>query len=168
MGDKKHVVTLSKLYTRSGDDGSTGLVGLARCAKDDRRVESYGEVDELNATLGLAAQAAKPSMRVAIETVQQRLFDLGAHLADGRDEPQIALDEGDVEQLEVWVDEAGAAMSDDFLEMMAGDGTLIRYAAGQAHWQSTTLWKYSGFDMSVGFICKPFFLASLPQLEPNQ
>ncbi len=106
MGDKKHVVTLSKLYTRSGDDGSTGLVGGARCAKDDLRVESYGEVDELNAILGMAAQAARPSMRAAIETVQQRLFDLGAHLADGREEPQIALDEGDIEQLEHWVDEA--------------------------------------------------------------
>jgi len=102
----KRVVTLSKLYTRTGDDGSTGLVGGLRCPKDDPRVDSYGEVDELNACMGLAAVAADDEMRPRIETVQQRLFDLGAHLADGRDGAKLGLDNGDIEQLEAWIDEA--------------------------------------------------------------
>ncbi|MDE0882466.1 MAG: cob(I)yrinic acid a,c-diamide adenosyltransferase [Myxococcota bacterium] len=103
---EKRVVTLSKLYTKTGDDGSTGLVGGSRCAKDDLRVHSYGEVDELNACLGLVAQQADVELRQKVEFVQQCLFDLGAHLADGRDDPKIALGAQDIEQLESWVDAA--------------------------------------------------------------
>ena len=102
----KRVVTLSKLYTRTGDDGSTGLVGGMRCPKDDPRVESYGEVDELNACMGLAAVIADAELRPMIEAVQQRLFDLGAHLADGRDGATSSLDSSDIEQLEAWIDAA--------------------------------------------------------------
>ena len=56
------------------------------------RVVSYGEVDELNACMGLCAQQASEGLRGQIEMIQQRLFDLGAHLADARPEPQLALD----------------------------------------------------------------------------
>lgn len=124
MSDQKRVVTLSKLYTRGGDDGSTGLVGGQRCPKDDLRVIGYGEVDELNATLGLAAQVAQPSLRSLIETVQQRLFDLGAHLADGRDQPQIALDASDIKTLEAWVDQALEGLEPLTSFVLPGGGEL--------------------------------------------
>ena len=121
---KKRVVTLSKLYTRSGDDGLTGLVGGERCAKDDLRVVSYGEVDELNACMGLCAQQAKPELRSQIEIVQQRLFDLGAHLADSRDEPQLAIDQDDIDQLEKWVDQALEGLPDLTSFVLPGGGEL--------------------------------------------
>jgi cob(I)alamin adenosyltransferase len=121
---KKRVVTLSKLYTRSGDDGLTGLVGGERCPKDDPRVVSYGEVDELNACMGLCAQQAESALKSQIELVQQRLFDLGAHLADGRDEPQLAIDQSDVDQLESWVDQALEGLPDLTSFVLPGGGEL--------------------------------------------
>ncbi len=71
-----------KVYTRRGDAGETDLFGGARVPKDHLRVEAYGAVDELNAALGVAA-AASPSadVRALVESLQGRLFDLGAHLA---------------------------------------------------------------------------------------
>jgi cob(I)alamin adenosyltransferase len=71
-----------KIYTRTGDRGDTGLFGGGRVGKDDVRVEAYGEVDELNAVVGLA-RAAAPESEVArlLEQVQRDLFALGAILA---------------------------------------------------------------------------------------
>jgi cob(I)alamin adenosyltransferase len=70
-----------RIYTRTGDDGDTGLIGGSRVAKSHPLVEAYGTVDELNAVLGLAAVHAEPSLRDAIVVVQARLFDVGALLA---------------------------------------------------------------------------------------
>ena len=76
-----------KLYTRTGDDGSTGLFGGDRVRKDAPRVDAYGTVDELNAWLGLAAagcDAGQPmfaGLRQRLGELQSRLFDLGADLA---------------------------------------------------------------------------------------
>jgi cob(I)alamin adenosyltransferase len=71
-----------KIYTGSGDRGQTALFGGERVAKTHPRVAAYGTVDELNAALGLAAVAlADPELSAAVETVQARLFDLGADLA---------------------------------------------------------------------------------------
>ena len=76
---KKRVVTLSKLYTRSGDDGLTGLVGGERCPKDDLRVVSYGEVDELNSFIGVCISlGAAP--KDYLEKIQNDLFDIGGDL----------------------------------------------------------------------------------------
>jgi cob(I)alamin adenosyltransferase len=73
---------LSKIYTRTGDAGTTGLVGGARVAKTSARVEAYGTVDELNATLGLVLAAAIPApVREALVRVQHELFDLGGEFA---------------------------------------------------------------------------------------
>jgi cob(I)alamin adenosyltransferase len=120
----KRVVTLSKLVTRSGDDGSTGLVGGARRSKDDPQVEAYGTVDELNACLGLVAAIATPSLQAQIEQIQQRLFDLGAHLADGRENPQIQLGEAEVETLETWVVDALDGLPDLTSFVLPGGGEL--------------------------------------------
>ena len=71
-----------KIYTKTGDAGDTGLFGGGRVPKDDPRVEAYGDVDELNATLGMArAVEPMPSIDEVLVPVQRDLFSLGALLA---------------------------------------------------------------------------------------
>ncbi|MBU6414191.1 MAG: cob(I)yrinic acid a,c-diamide adenosyltransferase [Planctomycetes bacterium] len=81
-------VRLSKIYTKTGDDGTTGLVSGARVRKDSARVAAYGDVDELNSCLGLALiEAARNTtpysarLHSILAPVQHDLFDLGADLA---------------------------------------------------------------------------------------
>lgn len=77
------MVKLNKIYTRTGDDGTTGLVAGPRRKKHDLRVESYGEVDEANSCIGLVRQhlAGYPDLDRMIVRIQNDLFDLGADLA---------------------------------------------------------------------------------------
>jgi len=71
-----------KIYTRTGDDGTTGLLGKARVPKHDARVEAYGSVDELNAVLGLAhAQDGAKVFGDILPGFQATLFQVGAELA---------------------------------------------------------------------------------------
>jgi len=70
-----------KIYTRTGDDGSTGLIGGDRVPKSDARIECYGTVDELNATLGWAIVAAAKDIGLAMGQIQHELFVIGSHLA---------------------------------------------------------------------------------------
>ena len=71
-----------KIYTKTGDDGDTGLFGGPRVRKDHPRIEAYGTVDELNAVLGLVRTQSLPTdVDVLLERVQNELFDLGAELA---------------------------------------------------------------------------------------
>ena len=73
---------LSKIYTRTGDDGTTGLGDGSRVPKDSPRVEAYGTVDELNSTLGvlLALPALPPTVAPGLTEVQHELFDMGGEL----------------------------------------------------------------------------------------
>jgi len=73
---------LSKIYTRTGDDGTTGLGDGGRIAKDDPRVEAYGTVDELNSAVGviLAVPQLPPAIAECLTEVQHDLFDLGGEL----------------------------------------------------------------------------------------
>src|ERR1700730_1859675 len=73
---------LSKIYTRTGDDGSTGLGDGTRVAKDSLRVEAYGTVDEANSAVGvvLGAPALPPEIRRCLMEIQHDLFDLGGEL----------------------------------------------------------------------------------------
>lgn len=75
------MVVLNRIYTRTGDDGTTGLSDGSRVAKYDLRVESYGTVDEANATLGLARLHAAGEMDARLAMIQNDLFDLGADLS---------------------------------------------------------------------------------------
>lgn len=71
-----------KIYTRTGDEGETGLFGGPRVSKDDRRIEAYGTVDELNAVLGVVrAGGVDPELDELLATIQHELFDVGAELA---------------------------------------------------------------------------------------
>ena len=75
------MVKLNKIYTRTGDDGTTGLVDGSRRAKHDLRMNAIGEVDELNSALGFAALAVEDATLVDLRRIQNDLFDLGADLA---------------------------------------------------------------------------------------
>lgn len=96
-----------KIYTRGGDDGSTGLYGGDRVSKADPRVDAYGSVDELNAILGWV-RAAGPSDNVdtILMAAQEACFRLGAWLASvpGKDPGVPQVSEEDVEQLEAAID----------------------------------------------------------------
>jgi cob(I)alamin adenosyltransferase len=110
-----------KIYTKTGDRGETGVFGGGRVPKDHVRVDAYGEVDELNSTLGLVVlhlQAAGETEMVAgLREVQGDLFTLGANLATpapedgGRENAYIpALDPARIEALERWIDAADAEL----------------------------------------------------------
>jgi cob(I)alamin adenosyltransferase len=73
---------LSKIYTRTGDDGSTGLGDGQRVSKDSPRVEAYGTIDELNSAVGvLRATDIDPAHQPLLAAIQQELFDLGGELS---------------------------------------------------------------------------------------
>lgn len=75
------MVRLNRIYTRTGDDGSTGLVDGSRVAKDAARIAAIGEVDELNSAIGLAVVACDRGEATLLQKIQNDLFDLGADLA---------------------------------------------------------------------------------------
>jgi len=97
-----------KIYTRTGDQGETGLYGGLRVAKNDPRITVSGVVDEFNALLGLArAEGLSPRIDTILERLQNQLFDLGAELAtpEAADRGVELLQESDVEGLESAIDE---------------------------------------------------------------
>lgn len=75
------MVKLSKIYTRTGDDGTTGLVDGSRVSKADPRLAAIGDVDEANSAIGMAAAALDGAVASALTRIQNDLFDLGADLA---------------------------------------------------------------------------------------
>ncbi len=92
-----------KIYTKTGDKGTTSLFGGKRIAKDDLRIEAYGTVDELNSFIGLLVASFQEESQLAILTeVQNRLFTIGAALATDPDKPNSSSDihESDIEILE--------------------------------------------------------------------
>ena len=102
-----------RIYTRTGDDGGTALFGGGRVPKDDDRVEAYGDVDELNASLGMArAVETMPRIDEVLVPVQRDLFAIGALLATpdhDKMQQQLAkarVDEERIAQLERAIDEA--------------------------------------------------------------
>ena len=100
-----------KIYTRTGDRGQTGLFGGARLDKDDARVEAYGTVDELNATLGVArAEGLSRDVDAALATIQDDLLRLGAELATAPGKEHLLtlarIDGSDATRLEIFIDES--------------------------------------------------------------
>lgn len=109
------MVTLSKIYTRTGDGGDTALGDGNRVAKNAPRVATYGTVDELNAFVGVARLAAEGDTDTALSRIQNDLFDLGADLcrpdmdrdADA-EYPPLRMVDGQVDRLEAEIDTMNA------------------------------------------------------------
>ena len=109
---------MAKLYTKTGDDGTTGLFDGSRVSKHDLRVCAYGDVDELNSQIGAAialmteSGAVWVNMRERLASIQHELFVLGAELATpdagGGSVPRVT--EPMCRRLEGWIDEASAAV----------------------------------------------------------
>jgi cob(I)alamin adenosyltransferase len=99
---------LSKIYTRTGDDGTTGLGDGTRVAKDSARVCAYGTVDEANSAIGLLLATELPdALRELLTTVQHQLFDLGNKLCIPG---HAAIEDADIERLEQQLDTHNAAL----------------------------------------------------------
>ncbi|WP_018700999.1 cob(I)yrinic acid a,c-diamide adenosyltransferase [Amorphus coralli] len=111
------MVVLNKIYTRTGDDGSTALSTGERRPKSDLRIEAYGTVDETNATVGLARLHSDraPEIDAMLARIQNELFDLGADLATPPNGPyedkalrivpsQVERLEGDIDRLNAGLD----------------------------------------------------------------
>ena len=104
-----------KIYTRTGDTGETGLLDGRRVSKAEPRVDTYGEVDELNACLGLVLSAGiDTDLADMVVQIQRQLFSLGALLADPTSRASFhgkaSLGEAEVERLEGWIDRLDAEL----------------------------------------------------------
>ncbi len=110
------MVKLNKIYTRTGDDGSTGLVDGSRLSKSDMRVRAYGDVDETNSVIGLVRlHLENQHLDAMLSRIQNDLFDLGADLAtplpnEGEADSEYALRmvESQTERLEAELDALNA------------------------------------------------------------
>ncbi len=106
-----------KIYTRTGDTGETSLFSGDRARKDDPRVDAYGEIDELNAWLGLArASKLDPALGQDLEALQRDLFALGAQLADPADTlaPRVTkavIDDDHIRRIEQLIDRLEGELS---------------------------------------------------------
>jgi cob(I)alamin adenosyltransferase len=113
------VVKLNKIYTRTGDDGTTALVTGERRRKDDLRIAAYGTVDETNACVGMArthTAGSHPEIDEMLARIQNDLFDLGADLATPAEEgaanrEALRIVTGQVERLEKEIDALNAALT---------------------------------------------------------
>lgn len=118
------MVKLNRIYTRTGDDGSTGLGTGGRVSKDDPRVEAYGTVDEANASIGIAialtgaTEAGSPTDGIVrlLRGIQHDLFDLGADLCipqTAAETPgaRLRVTQGQVERLERLIDEYNESLA---------------------------------------------------------
>jgi cob(I)alamin adenosyltransferase len=105
-----------RIYTRAGDQGKTGLGDGTRVSKADPRVAAYGDVDELNAYLGVVrARRPEPEVDSLLERIQRDLFALGAKLADPREVPtggpeKAMLSPADITRLEQAIDKLDAQL----------------------------------------------------------
>lgn len=98
----------SKIYTKTGDDGTTGLFGGARLPKDDIRIEAYGTVDELNSVIGwLASMLTEEDIKAFLQQVQSRLFTIGSNLASDPSKEMITPDliDQDIADIEQYIDQ---------------------------------------------------------------
>jgi cob(I)alamin adenosyltransferase len=122
---------LSKIYTRTGDDGSTGLGDGSRVSKDSARVTAYGTVDEANSAIGVVLACDIPDeVREVLVSVQHQMFDLGGELCIPG---HAAIHESDIDRLEATLDRFNADLPalKDFI--LPGGGM----AAAQAHMART-------------------------------
>lgn len=108
---------LTRIYTRTGDDGTTGLSDFSRVAKTDPRLVAYADCDEANAALGVAVALGRPEAELSavLLQVQNDLFDVGADLATpvvaDPKYPPLRITEPYIDRLEAWCDEFNAGLA---------------------------------------------------------
>jgi cob(I)alamin adenosyltransferase len=113
------MVVLNKIYTRSGDDGTTALGTGRRVRKDSKRVEAYGTTDETNAAIGLARvllAGTEPGLDAKLARIQNDLFDVGADLCvpeatDSSSRPRLRITDAQVSRLEAEIDEMNGELA---------------------------------------------------------
>jgi len=139
---------LSRIYTRTGDDGSTGLGDGTRVAKDSARVAAYGTVDEANSAIGLLLaaplldDAAQAGIRTLLTRIQHQLFDLGGELCIPG---HAAIGDADIEALEAALDQHNDPLPPlkDFILPGGGDAAarchLARTIVRRAERETVTL-----------------------------
>ncbi len=114
--DRDTPVVLSKIYTRTGDDGSTSLGDMSRAPKTDPRLGAYADVDEANCTIGLAVSLGDLPVEVSmlLGRIQNELFDVGADLCnpvtDNPAYPQLRVEESYIAALEAACDRYNAGL----------------------------------------------------------
>ena len=134
------------LYTRTGDDGTTGLQGGGRIEKDSTRMHAVGDVDELNAALGLINCES-------LQPLQALLFELGADIASPDERPRIT--DSDVKQIEEWIDKSDSENEQLKTFILPGGNTVasgLHYArtvCRRAERSVTTLHRNGGCDTNA-------------------
>ncbi len=121
-----------KIYTKTGDDGTTGLVGGNRVKKSELRLEAYGTVDEMNSWIGLiGASLDDPGVKSLLEHVQQKLFVIGSKLASDKKGETITgnlqCTEEDIRMLENAIDEYEKELNPLRNFILPGGSVLVSY-----------------------------------------
>lgn len=166
MTDKKSNspnIRINKVYTRSGDEGKTRLIGGIECSKDDARVEAYGTVDELNAQIGLCRELLISDNNEAftflisfLKLVQNELFDLGTQLASSdisqsSSLPKIKIDS--IKKIEDQIDELNIDLPELSSFVLSGGSQInaqfhiARNICRRAERRAVTLYGHSEFDL---------------------
>jgi cob(I)alamin adenosyltransferase len=110
-------VHLTRIYTRTGDDGTTGLSDFSRVSKNDARLVAYADCDEANAAIGVAIALGQPNQQIAdvLRQIQNDLFDAGADLSTPvvkePAHPPLRITQSYIDRLERWCDEFNESLS---------------------------------------------------------
>ena len=120
-----------KIYTKKGDEGKTGLIGGTRVAKNNLKINAYGTVDELNSFVGMLRDSIGNTKYTSqLIQIQDRLFTAGSLLAvsDSGSSMKIPLiDKKDIEDLEKWIDEMDAILSEMKSFVLPGGHQTVSY-----------------------------------------
>jgi cob(I)alamin adenosyltransferase len=109
-------VHLTRIYTRTGDDGTTGLSDFSRVSKNDARLAAYADCDEANAAIGVAVSLGHPDeqMLKVLRQIQNDLFDAGADLStpvvEDPEHPPLRISQSYIDRLEAWCDQFNAPL----------------------------------------------------------
>ena len=107
------MIKLNKIYTKTGDGGDTALGDGERVLKDSLRVSAYGNVDELNASIGIITLYANTELKRKLENIQNDLFDIGADLCvpiSEKNKDRLRLSTNQIETLELEIDEMNSML----------------------------------------------------------
>ena len=120
-----------KIYTKKGDQGTTGLIGGTRVLKSSMRIESYGTVDELNSYIGLVRdQTITVELKIQLIEIQDRLFTIGSSLASDPEKSTMKipdLNDEDVAALERWMDEMNDTLPEMRSFILPGGHTTVSF-----------------------------------------